>query len=154
MHHLDQQPGQHPPLGSARSQGTADAGREHAIGYVVDSSGPPYNSLEIDVYWAFTGMTTGVVIPGVRDLALEPDYSTCTACVVVRENCPDLDSCERAYFARAGTIDLVNISRDFTGTFNATLSNVRLEQWRLGADQPMPDGGCIQLNGATINRPY
>ena len=133
---------------------TADAGREHAIGYVVDSNGPPYNTLEIDVYWAFTGMATGVVIPAVRDLALEPDYSTCTACVVIREQCPDLDSCAQAYFARAGTIDLVAISRDFTGTFHATLSNVRLEQWQLGADAPFPDGGCLQLNSATINRPY
>ncbi len=134
---------------------TADAGREHAIGYVVDSNGPPYTStLEIDVYWAFNGIATGVTIPAVRDLALEPDYSTCTACVVIREQCPDLDSCARAYFARAGTVDLVNISRDFTGTFQSTLSNVRLEQWQLGPDAPVPDGGCILLNGATINRMY
>jgi len=133
---------------------TADGGREHAIGYVLDSNGPPYNTLEIDVYWAFTGMTTGVVIPAVRNLALEPDYSTCTACVVLRESCPDLDSCARSYFARAGTIDLVEVTRGSPGVFHATLNNVRLDQWRLGPDVPFPDGGCILLNSTTINLTY
>lgn len=134
---------------------TADAGREHAIGYELGSNGPPYDStLEIDVYWAFNGTATGVVIPAVRNLAIEPDYSTCTACVVIREQCPDLDTCARAYFARAGTIDLIDIGRNVPGTFHASLSNVRLDQWQLGADVPVPDGGCILLNGSVINRPY
>lgn len=129
-----------------------DGGLEHAIAYMLGSPMAPYaNTLELDVYWAFTGHQTGVVIPAVRDLAIEPNYSTCTSCVVIREDCPSLDSCARGYFARAGTISLEEVTRGTPGNFKATLSNVRLDQWQLGPDQPMPNGDCIMLQSATID---
>ncbi|MDP1919720.1 MAG: hypothetical protein Q8L14_25935 [Myxococcales bacterium] len=134
---------------------TADGGREHAIGYDFGSAGPPYTStLEIDVYWAFTGMTTGVVIPAVRRLEVEADYSTCTACVVLREQCPNLDTCARSYLGRLGTIELIDITRGVPGVIHAALTNVQLDEWRLGPDVPVVDGGCILLNSAVMNRPY
>jgi len=134
---------------------TSDAGREHAIAYDFGSAGPPYTStLEIDVYWAFTGMTTGVVIPAVRRLEVERDYSTCTACVVLREQCPNLDTCARSYLGRLGTIELIDITRGVPGVIHAALTNVQLDEWRLGPDVPVVDGGCILLNSAVINRPY
>ncbi|MDP3236621.1 MAG: hypothetical protein Q8N26_27765 [Myxococcales bacterium] len=134
---------------------TADGGREHAIGYDFGSPQPPYTStLEIDVYWAFNGMTTSVVIPAVRRLQVERNYSTCTACVVLREQCPNLDTCARSYLGRIGTIELINITKGVPGVFHAALTNVQLDEWRLGPDVPVPDGGCILLNSAVINRPY
>lgn len=38
----------------------ADAGLEHAVADQRSASNAPFNTLEIDVYWAFTGHGTGV----------------------------------------------------------------------------------------------
>lgn len=126
-----------------------DGGIEHALGYLMTAT-TPLDSLEVDVYWAFSGHATGVVIPAVRDLAVEANYSTCTACVVIREECPNLDSCARAYLARSGTISLDEITRDYVGEFKVSLTNVRFDSWLLGPDMPS-DGGCIILNATSID---
>jgi hypothetical protein len=53
-----------------------------------------------------------------------------------------------------GTIELIDITRGVPGVFHAALTNVQLDEWRLGPDVPVPDGGCILLKSAVINRPY
>ncbi len=130
-----------------------DGGLEHAVAQLLYPGSPPYNSIEVDIYWAFTGHQTGMQVPSVRDLAIEPDYSTCGSCVVIRENCPDLDSCERAYFARAGTIYVDDVTRGNPGQFKVRLENVRLDSWLLGPDRPLVDGGCLFLEATTFNVP-
>ncbi len=128
-----------------------DGGLEHALADHYSAPAAPYDTLEIDVYWAITGRQTGVVIPSVRDLALEPNYSTCTSCVIIRENCSDFDTCAATYLARAGTVSLEDIARAPTGNFKASLANVRFDAWRLGPDRAAPDGGCILLNSSIFD---
>lgn len=133
---------------------SADGGLEHAVAQLLNPGSPPDNSIEVDIYWAFTGQQTGMQIPSVRNLANEPDYSTCGSCVVIRENCPDLDTCERAYFARAGTIDVDDITRGSTGEFKVRLENVQLNRWQLGGDHPIEDRRCLFLESTTFDVPH
>ena len=70
---------------------------------------------------------------------------------MIREDCPTLDTCARGYFARAGTITLGEVTRGSPGNFKATLSNVRLDQWMLAGDRPVPGGDCIILQSASAD---
>jgi hypothetical protein len=112
--------------------------------------------LQVEVVWA-TGnpfVQTGVMVPSTRNLANEIDYDTCVFCSVLCTNISASNVCAKRFFARTGNMTVGAASRSIPGNINATLSNVRFDEWDFGTDTAVTGGECIIVNAATISATF
>jgi hypothetical protein len=137
--------------GATASYTTAN-GYEFTAGSIDNGTAAPVDALAIEVIWAINGTGTGITVPGTYDLATQGTYASCKACVALCEGCsPGGTNCTKCYLARSGSMNIQQAPRAATGTFQATVSNVRAEAWNLGGDQPLNDGTCVTISSASIN---
>jgi hypothetical protein len=105
--------------------------------------------------WTIGTTPTNVQVPGLYDLSLQGTYNTCTVCAVLCEGCAaGGTNCSQCYLARSGTAVVNSASRATTGSFNATLSNVRFDAWTLSSDMPVNGGGCLLVQSASIQASF
>jgi hypothetical protein len=104
--------------------------------------------------WGARGAGSNAMIPGWRDLSARPP-ETCEYCVQYGEECANerLFGCVRMYFAVSGTMTVLPLGDGAdSGTYAATLTNVRLVEWHqppgLG---PVEGGDCIELASEAID---
>jgi hypothetical protein len=126
--------------------------------YLTNPATPPTagnTSLVFEVWW--NGGPTSV--PYSYTFSGSDKYGTCNTCLVAFENCPPGGSCQRMYFARAGSASVTRADKtSASGRITATANNLRLEEWNYSSsnsiDAPVDGGRCITVGSASWDIPW
>jgi hypothetical protein len=113
----------------------------------------PRDVIGFEVIWAINGVAQNPPVPGSTNLATGGTYATCKYCATLLQGCTST-GCTKSYLGRAGTMNVTQASRATTGSFAATLTNVRFEEWNLQNDTAVAGGACIIVQAASINTTF
>ena len=115
----------------------------------LSSSAFPADILTVELY--FNGGNMGAAEGPHLFAFLGENYETCTTCSIIYENCTDATSCDRAFLATEGLLDITASSKldgeSFTGTItNARYVEVTIDPTTLESTE-VPDGDvwCIDM---------
>ena len=114
----------------------------------------PRDVIGFEVIWAINGVAQNPPVPGSLNLATAGTYATCKYCATLFQGCSSAGGCTKAYLGRTGTMNVTQASRAAMGTFAATLTNVRFEEWDLQGDAPVTGGACVIVQAASINTTF
>ncbi|MFO0749820.1 MAG: hypothetical protein U1F43_29730 [Myxococcota bacterium] len=114
---------------TAASQ-TYDAQSGYAVLHANTGDKEPVDSLAIEIYQGsqFVG---GATEPGTYDLANpdlgEPNYATCSNCVVIRTGCTSAGGCDKTFFAHKGNL-VISQWDVLGGRFKGHLEGLELKE--------------------------
>ncbi|MCO4774237.1 MAG: hypothetical protein KDA24_29690 [Deltaproteobacteria bacterium] len=116
-----------------------------------DSEYEPFDELRIASYQAEPYF--GPSQPGSFSLA-GSNYADCALCVLLITDCDEAYSCDRVFFADAGTVDVFSMGSAGTN-FSATLTDVVFQEVEIDSDTyvstPVPGGDTWCVDGFQID---
>lgn len=85
-------------------------------------------------------------VPPVTQAFTNVGYFQCSICALFYEQCsPNTLECSKTYLAQSGSVTIDRADRALAGRMTGQASNVRFNEWNLMTDQPVANGGCVQV---------